>query len=143
MSEKSGRAIARFVDVKRHAAEAAEAEHAEAQRERERREQACASAEARWLDAVSGAAAPRTAGDLEAMDMHVRGLKRAVEHAHAKLVTARKREALAREDMVKARTELKRFETWLERERAARANAERIRERKAEDAVAARRRSVG
>lgn len=136
MSNPKG--IARLVDIKRRASEAAEAEYASAAEavrvaDRERIE-----ADVRWLASLEAAEDISIIADLETRDFHVRCLRRAVDEAEQRVSMAKAYEVSAREAMTAARMELKRFETWLERVAAGRAEEARRVARIADDEVAAR-----
>lgn len=139
----STKKIARFVDVKQRQVDAAEAQYAMLRNATAAAEEAVVRAEGAWLEAASTGPEVATIDDLEMYDMHVRNLRRAVETAYVKVGSAKAAEQHAHQEMVAARTELRRFETWLDREKTAQTAEVRRRERLAEDAVAARKRSLG
>lgn len=136
MSNPKG--IARLVDIKRRACEAAEVELAAAvaavtAAERERIE-----ADMRWLASVEAYDHVGLMSDLETRDFHLRCLRRAVDEAEQRLILARSYEATARQAMTEARVEVKRFETWNERVATGRAEEAKRLARIADDEVAAR-----
>lgn len=136
------KAITKLVEVKQRAVERAErdyaAAHAAAAAAQERAEEARRAWNAALDEPFDGVA---TAADLADRDLRIRALRRASEAAARDVAEAQAREVSAREAMVAARIEQRRFETWLERESRARAEERRRAERVAEDEVAARARA--
>lgn len=143
MTARHAKSIGRLVEMKRRKSDAAEAAHAAARSAMEATAQTKSEAERRWLAALDAHDHIGNVADLEIRDVLVRSLRRAVDEADRRLRVASAHEATARAAMTDARVELRRFETWLERQAEAAANEGRRVERIAEDEVAARGRRAG
>lgn len=143
MNTRQMKTIGRLVEMKRRNAEKAELAHAVAHTKTVEAERARIEADRRWLAALDAAEDIGDAVDLEYRDMHIRALRRAIDHAEREYTLARVAEAASREAMTDARIELRRFETWIERSQEEQnAEARRV-ARIAEDEVAARKLRVG
>lgn len=135
--------IIRLVEIKRRTADASEAKHVAAHAMARAAEQSWMHAHQEWLAAIDAKTAIGNAADLEDRDVQIQGLRRRVEESERRFCVARLAETQAREEMTDARVELRRFETWLEREQATEAIEVRRLERRGEDDLALRKRSVG
>jgi flagellar biosynthesis chaperone FliJ len=142
MRKNAVKAITKLVDVKQRAVERAERDYAAAHAAAAAAQERAAQAWRAWnaamdepLDEVA------TAADLADRDLRIRALRRASEAAERDFAAAQARETSARETMVAARIEQRRFETWLERASRACADERRRAERIVEDEVAARARA--
>jgi len=137
--------IERLVEIKRKAVQVAEAAYAAASMASVRADAERADADRRWLAAMEAEARVGVLGivyDLEERDQHMRFLRRAIDEAERRYMAARMQETLYREALTDAKTELRRFETWLERAQTTARSETMRRERVAEDELAARKRAV-
>jgi lambda repressor-like predicted transcriptional regulator len=136
---KQSKVIGRLVDIKQRAVEAAEAAFALACQATKSAEQARDRAEAVWVRVASeDATGVGIVADLADRDVQLRALRRAADAAARNIALAKKHETGAREAIVAAKIEHRRYETWLERMTAAHAAEVRRTERVAEDEVTAR-----
>jgi hypothetical protein len=143
MATKKAKTIAKLVDLKRKSVETREAAHALAAAATEAAEQARINADRAWLSALDLNDTVGTIADLADRDMYVRGLRRTVDVAEELFYTARTDQNEKLAAMTSARIDLRKYETWLERDAATQAEELRRVERVAEDEVAARNRRAG
>lgn len=135
--------ITRLVEIKRRNAELAEAKYAAARSDVMSAERASMLLENAWRAAIDANEAIGSTADLERRDLHIRALRRAVDEGERTCCLKRARERETHAAMIEASIELRRFETWLEREAREQSLEARRIERIAEDEVASRKRSAG
>src|SRR5215207_5811827 len=135
--------IEKLVEMKKRSVEAQEASHAAASAAANAAEQARIRADRAWLSALDQDGDISSVADLVHRDQYVRSLRRGVDAAELRFFNARALENERLAAMTEARVDLKRYETWLEKDAAVRADERRRLERIAEDEVTSRKRRIG
>ena len=140
---RATKTIERLVAMKRRSVEGAEAALASARTATLEAEDAQSRADRAWLAAHEGSemcSAIVTVADLEVRDAELRHLRKAVDRSELELASARTREAEAQVVVTVVRTDLRRFEIWMERQAMVQDLEKRRQARLAEDEIAARKR---
>ncbi len=136
------RAMSRLLEIKRRMADAAEAEYAKVQLAVIHAQREARSAEQTWHRLATEKLRVKTVADLEDHVMSVRLTRRIADAAAKEAAALEAKQTEALQKLTEAKREVARYETWLEREEAARAAEERRLERLREDEHASRKRKV-
>ncbi len=144
-TKRATKTVDRLIEIKRRSVDTAEAAYALARAATIEAEEVRLHAELAWLAAHEERDARPAivfASDLESRDARVRHLRRVVDQTEVSVIAARKREAKDQEAVTKARTELRRFEIWVERQALLQEYERRRLTRIADDEFASRKRGV-